>query len=165
VSQCNVAWNVCRMFSSSLDYNFTRPNERGEFTVAEGISATVFRAILVHVLYVHETVCYLEVCSSVVSMLIFCRLIRLCNYVIDLTTVAVCAVFRTTIKQAQSAVHQVCRYKNWKMLATIYSFHLMLQSSNVKTYVSLYSCLHTSTVLHSTREWINQLMNASMRML
>ena len=39
---------VCvRMFSSSLDNNFTRPNERGEFTVAEGISATVFRAILV----------------------------------------------------------------------------------------------------------------------
>ena len=35
------------MFSSSLDNNFTRPNERGEFTVAEGISATVFRAILV----------------------------------------------------------------------------------------------------------------------
>ena len=37
----------CRMFSSSLDNNFTRPNDRGEFTVAEGISATVFRAILV----------------------------------------------------------------------------------------------------------------------
>jgi BTB/POZ domain-containing protein 10 len=35
-----------RMFSSSLDNNFTRPNERGEFTVADGISATVFRAIL-----------------------------------------------------------------------------------------------------------------------
>jgi len=35
-----------RMFSSSLDNNFTRPNDRGEFTVADGISATVFRAIL-----------------------------------------------------------------------------------------------------------------------
>ncbi|XP_076467021.1 BTB/POZ domain-containing protein KCTD20-like [Babylonia areolata] len=35
-----------RMFTSSLDYNFTRPNERGEYEVAEGISATVFRAIL-----------------------------------------------------------------------------------------------------------------------
>lgn len=35
-----------RMFSSSLDNNFTRPNERGEYEVAEGISATVFRAIL-----------------------------------------------------------------------------------------------------------------------
>jgi len=35
------------MFSSSLDNNFTRPNDRGEFTVAEGISANVFRAILV----------------------------------------------------------------------------------------------------------------------
>jgi len=35
-----------RMFSSSLDNNFTRPNERGEFKVAEGISSTVFRAIL-----------------------------------------------------------------------------------------------------------------------
>lgn len=35
-----------RMFSSSLDNNFTRPNDRGEFTVADGISSTVFRAIL-----------------------------------------------------------------------------------------------------------------------
>ncbi|XP_074658795.1 BTB/POZ domain-containing protein 10-like [Tubulanus polymorphus] len=35
-----------RMFTSSLDNNFTRPNDRGEFDVAEGISATVFRAIL-----------------------------------------------------------------------------------------------------------------------
>lgn len=33
-----------RMFSSGLE--FTHPNERGEFEVAEGISATVFRAIL-----------------------------------------------------------------------------------------------------------------------
>lgn len=33
-----------RMFSSSLD--FTHPNERGEFEVADGISASVFRAIL-----------------------------------------------------------------------------------------------------------------------
>ncbi|XP_070191023.1 BTB/POZ domain-containing protein KCTD20-like isoform X2 [Littorina saxatilis] len=35
-----------RMFTSSLDYNFTRPNERGEYEVADGISATIFRAIL-----------------------------------------------------------------------------------------------------------------------
>ncbi|KFM57200.1 BTB/POZ domain-containing protein 10, partial [Stegodyphus mimosarum] len=35
-----------RMFGSSLENNFTRPNERGEFEVAEGMSATVFRAIL-----------------------------------------------------------------------------------------------------------------------
>ncbi|GAB6023866.1 hypothetical protein CHUAL_008604 [Chamberlinius hualienensis] len=35
-----------RMFSSSLENNFTRPNERGEYEVAEGISATVFRSIL-----------------------------------------------------------------------------------------------------------------------
>ncbi|GBP81056.1 hypothetical protein EVAR_62096_1 [Eumeta japonica] len=33
-----------RMFSSGIE--FTHPNERGEFEVAEGISATVFRAIL-----------------------------------------------------------------------------------------------------------------------
>lgn len=33
-----------RMFSSSLD--FTHPNDRGEFEVADGISASVFRAIL-----------------------------------------------------------------------------------------------------------------------
>ncbi|CAH0717039.1 unnamed protein product, partial [Brenthis ino] len=33
-----------RMFSSGIE--FTHPNERGEYEVAEGISATVFRAIL-----------------------------------------------------------------------------------------------------------------------
>ncbi|KAL1130612.1 hypothetical protein AAG570_011854 [Ranatra chinensis] len=33
-----------RMFSSGLD--FTHPNERGEYEVADGISATVFRSIL-----------------------------------------------------------------------------------------------------------------------
>uniref|UniRef100_T1IGW2 BTB domain-containing protein n=1 Tax=Strigamia maritima TaxID=126957 RepID=T1IGW2_STRMM len=35
-----------RMFSSSLENNFTRPNLQGEYEVAEGISATTFRAIL-----------------------------------------------------------------------------------------------------------------------
>jgi len=35
-----------RMFSSSLENNFTRPNERGEYDVADGLSATVFRAVL-----------------------------------------------------------------------------------------------------------------------
>ncbi|CAG5117362.1 unnamed protein product [Candidula unifasciata] len=35
-----------RMFTTSLEHNFTRPNERGEYEVADGISATVFRAIL-----------------------------------------------------------------------------------------------------------------------
>ncbi|XP_076331634.1 BTB/POZ domain-containing protein mrityu isoform X2 [Tachypleus tridentatus] len=35
-----------RMFGSSLEHNFTRPNDRGEYEVAEGISATVFCAIL-----------------------------------------------------------------------------------------------------------------------
>ncbi len=35
------------MFGSSLENNFTRPNERGEYEVADGISATVFRAIMV----------------------------------------------------------------------------------------------------------------------
>uniref|UniRef100_A0A3B3HFR5 BTB (POZ) domain containing 10a n=1 Tax=Oryzias latipes TaxID=8090 RepID=A0A3B3HFR5_ORYLA len=35
-----------RMFGSGRDNNFTRPNEKGEFEVAEGISSTVFRAIL-----------------------------------------------------------------------------------------------------------------------
>ena len=36
-----------RMFGSGRDHNFTRPNEKGEFEVADGISSTVFRAILV----------------------------------------------------------------------------------------------------------------------
>ena len=40
-----------RMFTSSLAYNFTRPNERGEYEVAEGLSAAVFRAILVSFLW------------------------------------------------------------------------------------------------------------------
>uniref|UniRef100_A0A8C2WKG3 BTB (POZ) domain containing 10a n=1 Tax=Cyclopterus lumpus TaxID=8103 RepID=A0A8C2WKG3_CYCLU len=35
-----------RMFGSGRDHNFTRPNEKGEFEVADGISSTVFRAIL-----------------------------------------------------------------------------------------------------------------------
>ncbi|KAK3098524.1 hypothetical protein FSP39_020307 [Pinctada imbricata] len=35
-----------RMFTSSLENNLIRPNERGEFEVAEGITACVFRAIL-----------------------------------------------------------------------------------------------------------------------
>uniref|UniRef100_A0A3B3YTV2 BTB domain-containing protein n=1 Tax=Poecilia mexicana TaxID=48701 RepID=A0A3B3YTV2_9TELE len=35
-----------RMFGSCRDNNFTRPNEKGEFEVADGISSTVFRAIL-----------------------------------------------------------------------------------------------------------------------
>lgn len=35
-----------RMFGSSLENNFTRPNDRGEFEVAEGISAVVFRCIM-----------------------------------------------------------------------------------------------------------------------
>ncbi|KAJ3596951.1 hypothetical protein NHX12_003351 [Muraenolepis orangiensis] len=35
-----------RMFGSGREHNFTRPNEKGEFEVADGISSTVFRAIL-----------------------------------------------------------------------------------------------------------------------
>ena len=35
------------MFGSGRDNNFTRPNEKGEFEVADGISSTIFRAILV----------------------------------------------------------------------------------------------------------------------
>ncbi|KAL4622802.1 BTB/POZ domain-containing protein 10-like [Arapaima gigas] len=35
-----------RMFGSGREHNFTRPNEKGDFEVAEGISSTIFRAIL-----------------------------------------------------------------------------------------------------------------------
>ncbi|XP_060574896.1 BTB/POZ domain-containing protein 10-like [Ruditapes philippinarum] len=35
-----------RMFTSSMEHNFTHPNERGEYEVAEGFSSSVFRAIL-----------------------------------------------------------------------------------------------------------------------
>lgn len=42
---------VFRMFGSGRDNNFTRPNDKGEFEVADGISSTVFRAILVRSLH------------------------------------------------------------------------------------------------------------------
>lgn len=62
-----------RMFGSGREHNFTRPNEKGEFEVAEGISSTVFRAILVSLLFpfllffffLHYTDCtflYSDVC-------------------------------------------------------------------------------------------------------
>ncbi|VDO94857.1 unnamed protein product [Soboliphyme baturini] len=35
-----------RMFGSSRDHNLVHPNERGEYVVAEGITASCFRAIL-----------------------------------------------------------------------------------------------------------------------
>jgi hypothetical protein len=34
------------MFGPGREYNFTRPNEKGEYEIAEGISATVFRTVL-----------------------------------------------------------------------------------------------------------------------
>lgn len=40
------------MFGSGREYNFTRPNDKGEFEVADGISSTVFRAILVRLILV-----------------------------------------------------------------------------------------------------------------
>lgn len=36
-----------RMFGPGREYNFTRPNEKGEYEIADGISATVFRTVLV----------------------------------------------------------------------------------------------------------------------
>lgn len=42
-----VAWVFFRMFGPGREYNFTRPNEKGEYEIAEGISATVFRTVLV----------------------------------------------------------------------------------------------------------------------
>lgn len=38
------------MFGSGREHNFTRPNEKGEYEVADGISSTVFRAVLVSAL-------------------------------------------------------------------------------------------------------------------
>lgn len=40
------------MFTSSMENNLIRPNERGEYEVADGISACVFRAILVSVNFI-----------------------------------------------------------------------------------------------------------------
>lgn len=42
-----IAWISFRMFGPGREYNFTRPNEKGEYEIAEGISATVFRTVLV----------------------------------------------------------------------------------------------------------------------
>lgn len=53
VQQCDDLISRCffsvRMFGSGRDNNFTRPNDKGEFEVADGISSTVFRAILVRI--------------------------------------------------------------------------------------------------------------------
>ncbi|XP_042317947.1 BTB/POZ domain-containing protein KCTD20 isoform X2 [Sceloporus undulatus] len=35
-----------RMFGPGREYNFTRPNEKGEYEIADGISSTVFRTVL-----------------------------------------------------------------------------------------------------------------------
>ncbi|XP_006025333.1 BTB/POZ domain-containing protein KCTD20 isoform X1 [Alligator sinensis] len=35
-----------RMFGPGREYNFTRPNEKGEYEIAEGISSTVFHTVL-----------------------------------------------------------------------------------------------------------------------
>ncbi|XP_007423056.1 BTB/POZ domain-containing protein KCTD20 isoform X1 [Python bivittatus] len=35
-----------RMFGPGREYNFTRPNEKGEYEIAEGISSAVFRIVL-----------------------------------------------------------------------------------------------------------------------
>uniref|UniRef100_A0A674GG49 Potassium channel tetramerization domain containing 20 n=1 Tax=Taeniopygia guttata TaxID=59729 RepID=A0A674GG49_TAEGU len=35
-----------RMFGPGREYNFTRPNEKGEYEIAEGISSAVFRTVL-----------------------------------------------------------------------------------------------------------------------
>lgn len=40
-----------RMFGPGREYNFTRPNEKGEYEIAEGISATVFRTVLVRTVF------------------------------------------------------------------------------------------------------------------
>ncbi|MGH0186559.1 UNVERIFIED_CONTAM: hypothetical protein FKN15_022317 [Acipenser sinensis] len=37
---------LARMFGSARQHNFTRPNEKGEFEIAEGISGSVFRVVL-----------------------------------------------------------------------------------------------------------------------
>lgn len=46
-SETKLKFLYFRMFGSGREHNFTRPNEKGEYEVAEGISSTVFRAILV----------------------------------------------------------------------------------------------------------------------
>lgn len=46
---------ICRMFTSSVDNNVAHLNERNEFSVAEGLSATVFRAILVRASNYHTS--------------------------------------------------------------------------------------------------------------
>ena len=42
--------HMYRMFSSALD---VKPNEHGEYEVAKGVSASIFRAILVREAYMY----------------------------------------------------------------------------------------------------------------
>jgi len=124
------------MFSSSLDNNFTRPNERGEFTVAEGISATVFRAILVIqlLLICVKHLIFWWVLSSFMSSKTNCHCL-IVFYEYGFTVL--CLLSRTTTKLAQSVVRRACQFKNWRMRVTIYSFHSMRLLSSVRISVSL----------------------------
>ena len=46
---CTVVYPV-RMFSSSIENQFSlKPNEQGEYEVAKGVTAAIFRAILASV--------------------------------------------------------------------------------------------------------------------
>lgn len=47
------------MFGSGREHNFTRPNEKGEYEVAEGIGSTVFRAILVSVYFLYVLITWI----------------------------------------------------------------------------------------------------------
>lgn len=64
------------MFGPGREYNFTRPNEKGEYEIAEGIGATVFRTVLVrkctnvaraaivHYLYCFGLLSSMKLCTS-----------------------------------------------------------------------------------------------------
>src|SRR4029434_9294701 len=94
---CFVCLFVClfRMFGSGREHNFTRPNEKGEFEVAEGISSTVFRAILV---YICVCVC---VCVCILAPLLcvcVCVCVCLCVSVCALALVSPCWIPHVSVE-------------------------------------------------------------------
>ena len=63
------------MFTTSLENNVTHVNDRNEYHVAEGISATVFRAILVSAskcFYQYVTCVNVRFCCGCFSVIILC---------------------------------------------------------------------------------------------
>ena len=64
---------LCRMFSSTMD---VKPNEHGEYEVAKGVSASIFRAIMVR-----EVMCLHWMCALSIVFSLFLGILQTwCSY-------------------------------------------------------------------------------------